>query len=318
MISSDRLVILIAAAHAESFAGAARRLFLTASAVSQQMQALEREVGAVLFERNRRGVRLTNEGRVLVRHAEAIVASLADAQAELGALADGLGGELRLGSFPTATADFAARAVALFQARYPRIELRFVDGEPYESFTRLKARELDLAVVFDLDSWPVYRHYDGSALGSDDDVELFELADDPYHVMLPTDHPLTAEQALELGHVRDEPIIGSSNDCAPWGSDLRNSCEAIGFLPRLQPLYQSADFQALQGFVAAGLGISLLPNLAAPYARRDIALRPLRGGPVRHVKVAFPRRSYRPPAAEAMVEILRETMTAAPGRVAGV
>lgn len=310
MISTDRLTVLLAAARVGSFAGAADALFQTPSAISQQIATLEREVGAILFERSRRGVRLTIAGHALQRHAEVVLNHLADAQSEIEALVSGETGRVQFGSFPTATATFAASAVAIFQARFPRAEVRFTDGEPYESFARLKARQLDLAVVFDLAGWPAYRTYEGRVVGSESDVSLTSLCEDPFLVMLSPGHRLAERRHLELDDLRNERITGSSNDCAPWGTDLRRLCEAAGFTPALEPLYCSADFQAQQAFVAAGLGISLLPSLAQLNARRDIVLRPLRGGPVRRVHVAFPAGAYRSAATTALVAILQELVAA--------
>lgn len=309
MISTDRLAVLLAAARAGSFAGAAEVLYQTPSAVSQQVATLEREVGATLFERSRRGVQLTTAGQALQRHAEVVLNRLADAQAEIEALISGETGRVQFGSFPTATAGFAATAVARFQQRYPKVQVRFMDGEPYESFARLRMRELDLAVVFDMRSWPAYRTYEGRVVGSAGDVELVDLCEDPFLVMLPPDHHLVARHEIELDDLRDERITGSSNDCAPWGADLRRLCEEAGFAPLLEPLYSSADFPAQQAFVAAGLGISLLPTLAQVNVREDIVLRTLRGGPVRRVHVAFPAGAYRSATTTALVAILRELVS---------
>ncbi len=305
MISSDRLPVLLAAARAGSFSAAADLLFLTPSAVSQQVAALERDVGAVLFERSRRGVNLTTAGQVLHRHAEAVVNRLADAQAEIDALVAGETGRVVLGSFPTATSSFAAASVALFQRRHPGLEVRLVDGEPYESILRLKLRELDLAVVFDLASWPAYRSYEGRPTATPADIELVDLCEDPFLVMLPSRHRLAAKRQLELDDLRGERITGSSNDCAPWGTELRRLCQEVGFEPLLEPLYCSADFQAQQAFVAAGLGLSLLPSLAIG-VRDDIVLRPLHAGPVRRLRLAFPSGAFRSTATNALVAVLRE------------
>ena len=305
MISIDRLPVLLAAARAGSFSAAADLLFLTPSAVSQQVAALERDVGATLFERSRRGVELTTAGRALHGHAEAVVNRLADAQAEIDALVSGDAGRVVLGSFPTATARFAAASVASFQRRHPRVEARLVDGEPYESVVRLKRRELDLAVVFDFPTWPVYRSYEGRSTASPEDVELVDLCEDAFQVMLPAGHPLARRRQLGLDDLRGERITGSSNDCAPWGAELRRLCQEVGFDPLLEPLYCSADFQAQQAFVAAGLGLSLLPSLVVG-VRDDIVLRPLRGGPVRQVRLAFPSGAFRSAATSALVSVLRK------------
>jgi len=304
MISSDRLEVLLAAARAGSFAGAAKALFLTPSAVSQQVAALERDVGVTLFERGRSGVQLTIAGQILHRHAEIVLDQLADASAEIDSLVSGEAGRVVLGSFPTATARFVAAAVALFGSQHSGVEVRLVDGEPADSVQRLKNRELDLALVFDLPSWPAYRTYEGRDVAAPTDIEYLDLCVDPFLVMLPRDHPLAAKQELEIADLRGERITGSSNGCAPWGEDLRRLCAEAGFEAWLEPLYTSDDFQAQQALVAAGLGLSLLPTLAVMSARDDIALRSLRSGPARRVRVAFRVGAFRSAAATALVVVL--------------
>src|SRR3954452_6236762 len=98
---------------------AANALAYTQSAVSQQIAALEREAGTTLVERNARGVRLTDAGRALVEHADVILARLADAEAELEAIAGLRGGRLRLAAFPSAGASLMPEAIAVFRARHP-------------------------------------------------------------------------------------------------------------------------------------------------------------------------------------------------------
>nr|MBA2282714.1 LysR family transcriptional regulator [Acidimicrobiia bacterium] len=206
MISSDRLEVLIVAARVGSFSGAAKILFLTPSAVSQQIAALERDIGTALFERSRNGVRLTTAGQVLYGHAEAVVNRLTDARAEIAALVSGEAGRVVLGSFPTATASFVATAVARFRQHHPQVEVSLVDGEPADSVLRLKRRELDLAVVFDLPSWPAHRTYQGRDAALPGDIDIVPLCDDPFLVMLPVDHPLTAKAHLDVTDLRGERI----------------------------------------------------------------------------------------------------------------
>src|SRR2546430_12793176 len=104
MLDVRRMRVLREVAAQRSFSAAAEKLGYTQSAVSQQIAALEREAGATLIERNPRGIRLTDAGEALVRHAEKILARLAEAEAELDAIAGLRGGRLRLASFPTAGA----------------------------------------------------------------------------------------------------------------------------------------------------------------------------------------------------------------------
>ena len=306
MIGTDRLLVLVTVARTGSFAAAAAALHLTPSAVSQQVAALERHVGVQLFERSRHGAQLTELGRVLLPHAEAVLTQLHDAETELGFLVSGEHGHIALGSFPTATASFVATVIADLGRTHPGISIRLVDGEPADSYRRLLARELDLAVVFDLESWPMSRTYEGTDLGDPDEVATVDVCSDPLLLLLPAAHHLAGRREVPIEALAGEAFMGSSNDCAPWGDDFRRRCREAGFVPDFQPMYSSVDFRALQGLVAAGLGLTLLPDLAASVLRPDLVVRPLIGGDlVRRVKVAFPRRAYRPPGALAIVEALR-------------
>src|SRR5918992_1494857 len=144
MLDVKRMRVLREVATERSFSAAAEKLGYTQSAVSQQIAALEREAGAVLIERNPRGIRLTDAGEALVRHTEGILARLSDAEEELEAIAGLRGGRLRLGSFPTAGATLMPQAIAEFSARHPGVELSLVEADPPESLPRLRAGELDL------------------------------------------------------------------------------------------------------------------------------------------------------------------------------
>lgn len=306
MIGTDRLLVLITVATAGSFSGAAKRLHLTPSAVSQQVAGLERDVGAQLFERSRQGAHLTEAGRVLLPHAEAVLNRLHDAKSEIDSLASGERGDITVGSFPTATASFVGMAIAALRRTHPGVRVQLVDGEPADSYRRLRARELDLAVVFDMESWPVSRTYEGEDLGDPDDVVTVDLCSDPFFLLVPATHDLARRREVPLDALTGAAFIGSSNECAPWGDDFRRRCAEAGVVPDFQPRYSSVDFQAMQGLVAAGLGLTLLPSLAMHMVRPDLAVLPLQGGGVaRRVKVAFPDRAYRPPAVGAMLEALR-------------
>src|SRR5271167_5231189 len=151
MLNLNRLRIFVEVASAGSFSAAADALSYTQSAVSQQIAALETETGVNLIERLPRGVRLTPAGRVLLEHAEGIVARLHAAEEELAALAGLRGGQLRMASFPTAGATLMPVAIAAFRASYPEVELTLAEGEPQEIAPRLRAGEFDLALLFELE-----------------------------------------------------------------------------------------------------------------------------------------------------------------------
>src|ERR687884_39639 len=146
MLDVRRLRVLREVAARGSFSAAADALHFTQSAVSQQIAALEREAGMPLVERNARGVRLTHAGEVLIGHTDVILARLADAEAELEALAGLRGGRLRLASFPSAGATIMPEAIARFRARHPAVELTLEPCEPEPSLVRLRAGEVDLVL----------------------------------------------------------------------------------------------------------------------------------------------------------------------------
>ena len=124
MLDVRRMRVLRAVAQHGSFSAAAEALSFTQSAVSQQIAALEREAGTTLVERGVRGIRLTDAGRALVRHTDAILASLAEAEAELEAIAGLRGGRLRMAAFESAGATLMPLAIATFKERHPRSSCR--------------------------------------------------------------------------------------------------------------------------------------------------------------------------------------------------
>jgi DNA-binding transcriptional LysR family regulator len=172
MLDVRRLRVLAEVARHGSFTAAAEALAYTPSAVSQQIAALEREAGTVLVERGARGVALTEPGRLLAAEAEQILGRLAAAELELQALAGLRAGLLRLGWFATAGATLMPRAIAEFQRRHPEVELDLFEGDPDECVPRLRARELELALIYQFELEPPVAA----------DLERVHLLDDPLNV----------------------------------------------------------------------------------------------------------------------------------------
>ena len=243
MLDVKRLRVLREVAAKGSFSAATESLDYTQSAVSQQIAALEREAGIKLVERSARGVRLTEAGRALVRHAEVILARLADAEAELEAIAGLRGGRLRLVSFPTAGATIMPRAIAAFRERHPFVEVSLEPAEPPEALECLRAGECDIALTID-----------APFLGDPDDgAERIHLLDDPMYVVLPRDHPAARKPQVRLEDLASEPWIGGSSTGCPDVAILFRACQTAGFDPRI--VFHSDDYLAMQGFVAAGMGV---------------------------------------------------------------
>ena len=295
MLNLNRLRILVEVASRGSFSAAADALSYTQSAVSQQVAALEAETGVTLIERLPRGVRLTAAGQVLREYAEGIIARLHAAEAEMAAIAGLRGGQLRMASFPTAGATLMPLAIAIFRGQHPEVGLMLAEGEPEEIGPRLCAGEFDLALLFE---------FEGTSESLGPELERIALFEDPIFLALPADHALAQRPALRLEDLRAEAWIQTSAS-SPCARHVVRSCHAAGFDPIVS--FESDDYQTVQGLVAAGVGVALIPKLALAGARDDIAIRALApSNPVRTVVAATPKGTRLTAAASAMRKILSD------------
>jgi DNA-binding transcriptional LysR family regulator len=294
MLNVGRLRVLAEVARCGSFSSAADALSYTQSAVSQQVATLEAETGMTLLERHARGVRVTLAGQALVEHAEGILARLETAEAELSAIAGLRAGRLRMASFPTAGATLMPLAIATFRSTYPEIELTLSEGEPEEIAPRLRAGEFDLALLFE------FEQPDAGL----DSLTRVELLEDPMYLALPREHPLAEKSGLRLGDLRSEAWVQASRS-SPCARHVVRSCHVAGFEPNVS--FESDDYQTVQGLVAAGVGVALIPELALSVVREDIVIRALSPKPpVRQVIAAAPTDARLSPATPAMLDILEQ------------
>ncbi|KUO22478.1 LysR family transcriptional regulator [Streptomyces dysideae] len=281
-----------------SFTVAARTLGWTQSAVSRQISSLEGALGGgPLFDRLPRGVRLTEAGRVLVPHAEAVGAALLGAGRELAVLREAAGGRLRFGAFASADAGLVPQALAAFRSRHPGVHVSREEGFTPVLLERLTAGHLDLAVVSTTGRAPLEAY------------ALHHLLDESLYVAVPADHPLALKgRPVRLGQLADADWISGSS--RPEGT-LLDAALRQGFRPRVAHVV--GEWTAKQGYVAADLGVTLVPALAAASVRPDVALLPVldEGAPARAVYAATMRGRSLTPGGEAFVGALRE----AAGRV---
>lgn len=276
-----------------SFTVAARELGWTQSAVSRQIAALEAALGgAPLFDRLPRGVSPTAHGRALWPHAQDLLSRLHDMGRELAALRDATGGLLRVGAFATADAGLVPRAIAAFRARHPGVTLTREEGLTPALLSRLAEGELDLAVVSTT----------GGTLPGEA-YELHRLLDETLYVALPAGHALAGEPELRLPQLAADDWISGSPRVE---GSLLEAALRHGFRPRVAHVV--AEWTAKQGYVAAGLGVALVPALAAEGVRPDITLVPVRdeGAPPRTVYAATARDRAPAPATRPFLTALRE------------
>jgi molybdate transport repressor ModE-like protein len=297
MLDVRRIRVLQEVVTRGSFSAAADSLHLSQSAVSQQIAALEREVGVPLLDRTSEGPKLTGAGEALMEHGDAVLCRLEEAERELAQIAGLEGGRLRVASFPTASATLMTRALALFSQRFPAVELEFSEDEPEDSFPSLKRGDFDVAVVFDYPAFP---------LDFARDVEAELIYEEQMRVALPPGHPLAAAKSVKISDLADEDWL-----CGALPSSCREQVLAFGreagFEPKIS--FQSEDYVVIKGFVAGGLGVTILPELAGDHP--GIELRPVRGHkPIRRVWAVTRQSDVRSPAAEQMLAVLHEVCAA--------
>ena len=185
-------------------------------------------------------------------------------------------------------------AIATFRASYPDVELSLAEGEPEEIAPRLRAGELDLALLFE---------FEGETIVGGQ-MTRAELLEDPMFLALPAEHRLARRKRLRLEELKDEAWVQTSSS-SPCARHVVRSCHAAGFEPNVA--FESDDYQTVQGLVAAGVGVALIPRMALSTVREDIVTRELSPAPpVRQVIAAAPAGARLVPAATAMLRILEQ------------
>jgi DNA-binding transcriptional LysR family regulator len=292
LVQIQSLEVLRAVARYGSITGAARALGYTQSAISRQVAALEADAGARLLDRLPRGVVLTEEGRYLLPHAEAVLDRLAAARQDLDAVREVGAGRLRVGAFPTAVAALVPRALAAFRAAYPGITLSLVEGLTPDLLERLSADDADVVVA----SAPPDHPLDSARF------DLDHLLDERLLVALPVGHRLGRRRVLRLADLADESFIAGS---AAAEHTLLRATLRSDFRPRIDIV--AAEWTGKLGCVAAGLGVALVPALAVRARPADIALVPLHpdDASVRQVFAATVAGRSRPPAVTAFLAHLQ-------------
>lgn len=284
MIDPRRLRVLRALADHGTVTAAAQALHLTPSAVSQQLAALETEVGQSLLRRRGRRVSLTAAGELLVGHANAVAAELERAEATLAAFTSGSTGPVEVGSFASAITQVVAPALAALRVAAPGVTLRVRDVEGHASVPLLLDGEIDLAITEE------YR------LRTDDRrLTRFPLYTEPFDVVLPPEHRLAGQPDVDLAELAgDDWVVTLPGN--PVRDVVQQACEHAGFAPRIT--HTSDDFRAIGALVRAGAGVALVPRNAV----RGV---PVRGtAPMRRVVAAVRRGSEEHP----LIRLVRDAL----------
>ncbi|WP_372348414.1 LysR family transcriptional regulator [Streptomyces sp. KL116D] len=297
MIDVQRLRVLRAVAEHGSFNQAAAALRLTPSAVSQQVAALERGLGAQVVARSTRGVTLTQAGRIMVGAAESVAAELEYAQQQVAELRTGRT-QLTVATFTSGGRLLLPAALPHLTAAHPRTVVHVREGEPEDTLPLVRQGAVDVALAY---------HFDGPlpvGPGPSSSLEWTPLLEDPLHVVLPQGHRLADQDALDLTDLAAEPwVLG----CLKTEAYLRRFAEHAGFDPEIRGT--TTDYFFARSLVAAGMGISLIPAIALTPDIPGLKSVPIKSpGPIRHIGVATISSRDRPHVTT-LVRTLREQAT---------
>ena len=302
MIEVRRLRVLRALADHGTVTAAAEVLHLTPSAVSQQLAALESEVGQELLERRGRRVAITSAGRLLLSHADTILTEVERAEDAMTLYANGTTGEVRIAAFATAISLLVAPTLPVLRESVPGLRLSISDAEGHQAIARLLDSEIDLAIAVE---------HRGSPRPDDERLARIPLYAEPFVAVVHRSHPAASAAAIDLTAL-------SSNDwvMTSVGNPIRDvvllACEQAGFQPRV--VHTSDDFRSVAALVAANAGVSLVPRLAiSDYKPTEAVLLPLIAPtPVRRVFVATRKARADHPLIAATTAALLKTATTLP------
>lgn len=272
-----------------SFRQAAERLGYTQSAVSQQIAALERMVGERLVDRpgGPRPIALTEAGRLLLRHAEAILARIHAAQADLATLASGVRGTVNIGTYQSVSRRILPNLMREFSAAWPELEITLNEAvSDYELLPLIESGELDLTFgLYPLPPGP---------------FESIEVLSDPYVLLVPATWPLAHSATFDLDQLAGQPLIGY-RQCRSV-EQIEVLLRSRGIEPRV--VFRSDDNGTVQALVAAGMGVALLPRLALEHGDPGVAVLDFGAElPTRRIALVWHRDRYRSPSALSFVEM---------------
>ena len=331
MLDVRRLRVLHAVSTHGSVTGAAAALGYTAPAISQQLAALEREVGLPLTERAGRGIELTPAAAILVAHTDALLARLDAAESDLAALRDQVAGRVTLAAFPSAAATIVADAWAALARSAPQVQLELTEMEPEESLPAVRDGQADIAVAheYDLLPRPLDPLFERRELARDPVLLAVPASagpasegppregparegpasEDPASDRLANDGPAIngLESRVRLNDLADRPFLAprASTSCAEM---IQRACARAGFVPHV--VARASDFAVLLSLVEAGAGVTLVPELATRHAPSSIQLLEPAEPITRQLFTVARRAADRKPAVRVVLDALTEAAQA--------
>jgi DNA-binding transcriptional LysR family regulator len=294
MIDVRRLRLLFELSRRGTITAVAEALAYTPSAVSQQLAALEREAGVPLLERSGRRVALTPAGAVLARYAESVLAVLEEASAALAATRTSLTGPLRIGAFPSAARTILPPALVALGGEHPGLELMVTELDPVAVPGALHAGTLDVALTFVYDYVPAE---------PDPALDTEPLLEESLYLAVAAGQCATGQWGTgqtSISDWREASWIAGSPDTLCHTMVIR-ACQAYGFTPRIR--HHADDFATVLALVAAGQGVSLIPQLGVTGTPAGVSLTPVAAR--RRTRIACRKGTSRHPAVSAFAAAIR-------------
>ena len=280
-----------------TMAAVAEALFLTPSAVSQQISQLEEETGVTLVERQGRGVRLTPAGELLVAHADRVFAELDRAKSEIAAIREEISGTLRVAVFPTVGSWLLPAAIQLSKQRHPYLRVVLDEMEPVEGLAAVRARRCDLAFVDDLTT---------TMAAGETGTEKLPVVDDALFVLLPSAHPLAGKTTLSIAELKEEEWALDSA-WSGFADFVVNLCRRAGFEPKVNA--HCRGFEILAAMVAEGCSIAIVAGLRLRYPVRGVTAVKLRPQIKRRISAAYRSGEREHPAIRTFLKTLSDTVS---------
>lgn len=286
----QQLRYFVAVVDSGRFTAAARALRVAQPSVSKQVRKLESELGAILLERRKAGIALTDAGEILLPWARRVLADIDGARSEVAGLASLERGRLSVGATPSLSTVLLPRVLASFHAAHPGVALSVVEAGSRDLVDRLASGDLDLALVI----LPVPR---------EERFDTTPLLREELVLAVAKHHPLARRRTVKIGELRGMPLVMFRD-----GYDLRSAtiaaCEQAGFHPTFA--IEGAEMDGVLRMTAAGMGIAVVPSMVVERGGPLVAVRIVQPTPSRSVGVAFRRDRHRSRAADAFVARLRE------------
>jgi DNA-binding transcriptional LysR family regulator len=292
MLDVRRLEVLAAAVRERSIAAAARSLGITPSAASQAISALEAQAGTTLLDRKARGVVPTAAGERLALQAEAVIAQLAVAEAEL---AHEVPGTLAVAAFATAVSGLLPAALRQLRHHHVPLKVRITELEPEDARQAVRNRAADLALV---------NHDATLAPDATGPWRVVHLLDEPVYAVLPANHPRAGTRSVDLAQLAHDDWIMQA-PASPCQELTVRACANAGFAPTVTAT--CSDYRSIVRLVAAGHGVSLVPRLATEHLDLSgVVTRPTRVPLTRRVNALVPADRAESASVRTFLALLRE------------